>query len=144
MKNITNDLKTKGFRLTKARSMLIQVLEENQTPLSIDDLIKKLESKKTSVNKTTVYREIQFLEKQNVISAVEFGDGKKRYELSGPNHHHHIVCLNCGRIKDIPLSKDLDKHEKNIAKITNYKIINHSLEFFGYCQNCKSKLPVAN
>lgn len=89
-------------------------------------------------NKTTIYRELFFLLENNFIKEVEFGDGKKRYEITlNKPHHHHVVCLNCKEIVNIPLEKELDEEENKIEKITNFKLTSHMLEFFGLCPNCK-------
>ena len=51
--------------------------------------------------------------------------------------HHHIVCVNCGEIKDIPMEKDLAEEELKVIKKMGYKPIGHSLEFFGLCSKCQ-------
>src|SRR5260221_14224287 len=97
----------------------------NKTVIALEliDLLK--------VNKTTVYRQIKSLLKEKLIAEIEFGDGKKRYELSSLPHHHHVVCIKCNLISDITLKENFNKPK------TNFKILKHNLEFFGLCQNCQ-------
>ncbi len=134
---IISNLKKQGHKITKVRLEIIKILLESNTPLSITDLIDKLSSKNLKPNKTTVYREIEFLGNQGLVSGVDFGEGKKRYEGSSEEHHHHIVCVNCKKVKDIHMEKDLDKLMEKIAKQVNYKAVGHSLEFFGLCPACQ-------
>jgi Fe2+ or Zn2+ uptake regulation protein len=76
--------------------------------------------------------------KKKFIQEVEFGDGKKRYEIAiNRPHHHHVICLNCKRVEDIPLEKELLSQEKLIEDLTKYRLTEHMLEFFGLCENCK-------
>lgn len=133
---ILTDLKLKGHKQTKVRQTLIEILVKSNTPVAISEIIELLAKKDLKPNKTTVYREIDFLKLQNLISEIDFGDGKKRYEISS-DHHHHIVCLNCGTIKDVPMEKDLNEEEKRIIKQLGFKPIGHSLEFFGLCSKCQ-------
>lgn len=135
--NIIKDLKLKGHKNTKVRQALVEILLGTSSPLSISELLKNLSEKQLEPNKSTVYREIDFLKNQHhFLQEVDFGDGKKRYEIS-QNHHHHIVCIKCNTIKDIPMEKDLNSKEQKIYKQLKFKPIGHSLEFFGLCRDCQ-------
>ena len=136
LNGILGQLKTKGYKLTPVRKSIIEVLLKSSIPLSINDLISQLKSKKLSPNKTTFYREVFFLKDLRIAQEVEFGDGKKRYEIS-KSHHHHIVCIKCGTVKDVQMEKDLLVEERKILKKMGFKPIDHSLEFFGLCLKCQ-------
>ncbi len=124
------------MRTTKVRLALIELLKDTSTPLSISEILSKLSSKALKPNKTTIYRELEFLSKQGLTSSVDFGEGKKRYEGPG-DHHHHIICVNCKRVKDVKIEKDLDIFNAKIVKTAGFKPVGHSLEFFGLCENCQ-------
>lgn len=128
-------LKTDGHRITPIRGKILDVFSKAISPISAPDLQDSFALSKVNVNKTTIYRELDFLLKKTLINEVEFGDGKKRYELNN-GHHHHLICLNCKKIEDVDLETDLSKEEAKIKKDTGFKIKSHSLEFFGYCKNC--------
>lgn len=134
--SIIENLKSKGHKNTKVRQALVEILLTTHAPLSITQLLQNLSKKGLKPNKTTVYREIEFLVTQGLVSGVDFGEGKKRYERSG-DHHHHIVCINCKSIKDISEDIDLDKLHASVVKKVGYKPVGHSLEFFGLCKNCQ-------
>ena len=129
-------LKKDGHRFTKIRKSILDLLIKEPKPFSPLQLQKILLKNKISANKTTIYRELSFLKDQNVVVELQFKDNVKRYEIITEKHHHHIVCLNCDRVEDVELKKDLQREEKNIAKNKRFKIINHSLEFYGVCNNC--------
>src|SRR3989344_424207 len=132
---LLQELREQGHRITNVRKALVELLEKSKMPLSADELGKSLEAKKLKVNKSTVYRELDFLKGNNIVQEVEFGDKKKRYEISA-KHHHHVVCLECKSVQDVDLQSDLDEAERKIARQKGFKIINHSLEFFGLCASC--------
>lgn len=133
IKKLQND----GHRMTKARSALLTILSKKHSPLSAMELQHLLEEKGIAVNKTTIYREIDFLIQQNIIHSIALADEVTRYELSSRDHHHHIQCSSCGIVIDLPLTNELSDIEKRIALNTGFSIEKHALEFFGLCPHCQ-------
>lgn len=109
---------------------VLDVLLKSKKPIDVSALVDKL-----SVNKTTVYRQLDKLFQDKKIVEVELGDGKKRYESTRLDHHHHLICKKCGRLEDICL--DEKKILGAVGKKTNFKVESHNLEFFGLCVNCR-------
>ena len=134
--NILKELKKKGCRLTVIRKAVTGIFAENKHPLSVADIAGKLTDKRIGADKTTLYREISFLVKAGMINEIDFGDRRKRYEAATLGHHHHLVCVKCGRIEDIKIKKDLEAEEKRIFKQKRFRILRHALEFFGLCPQC--------
>jgi Fur family ferric uptake transcriptional regulator len=135
--DVQQTMKMGGHRNTKTRDALISIFESHTSPLSVPDIMEQLAQKNISVNKTTVYREIEKLVNHAMIKPIHFGDQKIRYEIAHREHHHHIMCVQCKRVDDVQLTRDLLSQEKTIAKSMNYKILDHSLEFFGVCKTCQ-------
>lgn len=133
--NILVEIKKNGFKITPVRKAVVNILATNSIPLSVQQISDRLKKQHLNPNKTTLYREMAFLQKQGIAAEVEFGDGKKRYEILN-NHHHHIICINCHKIVDIPMEKDFSKESQMVKKM-GFNLISHSLEFFGVCQNCR-------
>ena len=134
---IISTLRNKGFKITKVRSGIVEKFINAVIPLSANDLIAEFQKQNLKVNKTTIYRELDFLLSENIIKQIQFGEGQKRYELEDFKHHHHLICLNCRKVEDIELKVDLEKEEARFLKQNGFKVINHSLEFFGYCKDCR-------
>lgn len=135
---LTSALRTQGYKLTRNRTAILEFLTSQEKPTSVEEILEHVEREHQKVNKTTIYRELFFLIDKNFIKEVEFGDGKKRYEIAiNRPHHHHVICRNCKRVEDIPLEKELLAQEKMIEDVTHYKLTDHMLEFFGLCETCK-------
>ncbi|MEO5357837.1 MAG: transcriptional repressor [Nitrospirae bacterium YQR-1] len=136
-------LKKSGFRLTRARKQILEIIYASVAPLSIVDIIAELSARNLPVNKTTVYREVTFLQNQNVVEGIDLGDGKMRYELrhdgSHHHHHHHLVCLKCRKVECIHFDNCLVEEQRKVSELWNFKIINHSLNFFGFCCACSDR-----
>lgn len=134
------DLRDKGERITGVRKAIVEILSTGHNPLSVPELLASLKKKKLIVNKTTVYRQLELLLFHKVVREVRFQDRRVRYELSlGEDHHHHLVCIKCHKTDDISFDEDLERQEKTILAKKKFKVLNHSLEFYGLCANCQKK-----
>lgn len=136
VQSILLKLKESNARISIARKAVVSIFSEARTPLAAEDIAKKLSKKGVTVNKTTVYREIDFLVAQHIIHEVRLRDRKIRFELSCLPHHHHLVCLSCGDIDDFHMEQELRSAEQIIKQTKRFKVQNHSLEFFGLCAKC--------
>jgi len=128
------------MKLTQIRKKIILFFKKQRKPIAYDKIIDYLKKNNISFNRSTVFRNLNFLEKEGIIQKLNFGDGISRYEfLKQDDHHHHIVCLKCKKTIDF-FDEDLDrlvkKIEKKFEKNKKFKIKSHQFEFFGYCQNC--------
>ena len=125
-----------GHKITNVRKEIVHIFFQAKKPLTAQEIIKKLKLKNIIVNKTTVYRELQFLHHNDFLVKVHIKPHETSYEYKGLIHHHHLVCESCGKIDNITncLAKEL---EINILKTRGFKVERHSLEFYGICSDCK-------
>ena len=83
----------------------------------------------------TVYRTLELLSKEKIINQLNFEEGYCRYELESQAHHHHLVCLKCGKITEFN-DQLLEKMEEALAAEHEFQIVGHLLKFYGYCVQC--------
>lgn len=133
---VLQDLRTRGNRITVARKNIVDILSESGEPLCASDILGALAKRGAKADKVTVYRELTFLEKEGVVVPIQLQDRNRRYELAEMEHHHHLICQKCRRVQDVFLETDLEDEEEKISKKMKFKILRHSLEFFGLCRNC--------
>jgi len=129
-----NILKEKGLKCTPIRLSVIEIFLKNDKPISADFIFKKL---KGGVDEVTVYRTLSSFEKCGIVKRVDLRKNSTYFELNN-DHHHHIVCVNCGYIEDFIENIEIEKQLKNIVgKSIKFKnITEHSLELFGFCKAC--------
>ena len=100
------------------------------------DLYELLQGK---IDRASLYRTIDLFEQIGIAQRVPMG-WKYKIELTDifTHHHHHITCMNCGRI--IPISEDeaVEGLIKLIAARHEVVPVSHLLEIQGYCQDCNS------
>ena len=128
--------------ITNPRILVLEELLEIKSPITIDDLQKKLKNK---VAKSTLYRVLNDLKTINILNEFTSPDNTVVVELvlEGDQHHHHLFCSDCGEIIDVELSRNfeslLDKEIKKIEKKFNFIIEDHRVEMFGQCtEQCKN------
>lgn len=140
-----NRLRKHGFRSTITREIILETLEGTNEHLSPEDIYNKIKEHYPAMGLATVYRTLEMLIELGLVNKMDFGDGRKRYELtekvSSKAHHHHLVCSSCGKI--IEYSDFLDEEigflnsvEKKLEVKHNFKIQNHFIEFRGLCSSC--------
>ncbi|MFA5995392.1 MAG: transcriptional repressor [Patescibacteria group bacterium] len=136
MHTLHSTIKKSGGRLTKTKQALLEVLASQHCLLSKATIIKQLQRKHVTPNRSTLYRELVFLVKHHIINQSTI-NGTDYFELAH-QHHHHLVCLGCNNIERVDMDNHLTKQEQYITKQHQFNIINHLLEFYGYCQKCQN------
>jgi Fur family ferric uptake transcriptional regulator len=138
---LKEQLKNQGYKLTPQRRAVLDVLLENEGKhLSTEEIYDLVKGDCPEIGLATVYRTLQLLEKMGVACRMNFDDGCNRYELvhkDEDHQHHHLVCMNCGSVQEVE-GDLLEALEDKIEDKYNFKIENHSVKFFGYCENCRS------
>ncbi|HNT30753.1 MAG TPA: Fur family transcriptional regulator [bacterium] len=133
---IIHELQRLGLRNTRIRRELVAIFQHADNPLAVPDIARELADRRLYPNKTTLYREVSRLARCNLISELDIGDGKKRYEMQ-TDHHHHLVCEQCHAITCVPIANQLCQLEEELAIHHDFSISRHTLEFYGTCRKCQ-------
>lgn len=101
-----------------------------------DTLHNMLESKGYHVSRATIYNTIELLCDASVVRKLLFDTHQARYELA-ERTHSHLVCTQCGDIKEI----DLDGIDSKLAsmRFNNFSPAYVSTCIYGVCETCKKK-----
>jgi Fur family ferric uptake transcriptional regulator len=132
--NFKQILSSNGYRMTDAREATFRLLISHE-PQSISQILAKADGK---VDRVSVYRNIEVFEKLGIAHRVYVG-WKYKVELSDDfiAHHHHLSCLNCGKVIDIEDEQHIDDFIKEVAEKFNFKPRRHQFEIDGYCKDCR-------
>lgn len=139
-----DDLKRKfhegQYKLTPQRQIILQAfLDHHGEHLSAEDVHNIVKQKSTDIGLATVYRTLEILSDLEVLHKMDFGDGRSRYEINETDalhQHHHLICLSCGKVKEFE-DDLLETLEAVISRNSKFKIIDHQVKFYGYCQECQ-------
>ena len=130
-------LREEGYRQGGARSAIIELLGRQPCCLSAIEIFDTLRAEGRHVGIASVYRVLELLVEHRLVQRVEVGAGHVRYEPVHRNgdHHHHIVCDDCGRVEafsDPKLERALHEVESKVG----YSIAGHEVVLHGECADC--------
>ena len=137
-----------GYRMTKPRVAILDVLAGIQNHLSAEDIYLAVLNFYPNTGLTTVYRNLEMFVNIGMIVKFDFGEGRSKYELadqySEKGHHHHLVCKTCYKVIDYSdFMKDeihfLHSIENGLSQKYNFRITDHLIRFLGICEKCGKK-----
>jgi len=126
-----------GYRLTRPRSIVMEILSNAKAPLVPSAIFKKAQRDGHSLGLVSVYRTLALLLKLGLVTLVHFSEGCHAYVLVSPGHHHHIICVGCGNAIEFSGAEDLDALTTRVQQETGYLINDHLLQFYGLCPACQ-------
>ena len=139
---LKEDLKKKGYKLTPQRRSIVDTIIKNEGKhLTAEEIYDEVKRDCPEIGLATVYRTILLLEELNVISRLDLNDGCSRYEIvhSDETHrHHHLICNICHKVMEVQ-DDLLEELENNIEDNYKFKILDHSVKFYGICEECENK-----
>lgn len=130
---------SKNLRYTVQRDILIEELYINGGHLTPDEFSEIIKNRHPEIGKATVYRTLKLLEEAKLISKIEFGDGRIRYEIcTDKEHHDHLICEKCKRSVEV-IDPKIESLQKRLAQKHGFELTGHRLYLFGICKNCQKK-----
>ncbi len=130
-------LRASGFRMTSQRMAILHVLRHSGAHLSPTEIFKKAQRDLPSLTEPTVYRTLEFLEKNGLAISSQVDNRKLVYEIAGRNHHH-LICQLCGANFEVA-PEALEPTIRQLEKSSGYRFINSHVTFFGICPECQER-----
>jgi Fur family peroxide stress response transcriptional regulator len=118
-------------RMTGLREQILQLLQKKHM-MSVPELVEALEEKFPTINKTTVYRSLEYFLEAGLICQHQFSHKEAVYELR-THHHDHVVCTSCGKLKIVECFTNIPE------QVEGFKVEHHHLTAFGICPDCQKK-----
>lgn len=119
-------------RNTSQKAAIRRVFEEDDRPLSPQEVLDAAREYVPKIGIATVYRSIKAFQEEGFLVSVSIPDGPPRYEIAGKAHHHHFHCNVCGKVYEIhACSGDM----KSITP-AGFKLENHEILLYGKCKDC--------
>jgi Fur family ferric uptake transcriptional regulator len=124
-----------GFRSGGSRRRVIDLLGEERCALTALEIDRRLDS----VGRATVYRTLEQLERLHLVQRVEIGGDAAGYERLDPDeHHHHLVCEDCGRLSPF-VSEALEKAIAAVSRSSEFAVAAHDVVLRGTCAACSER-----
>jgi Fur family ferric uptake transcriptional regulator len=135
-------LRQNGYRLTPQRHAVLKAIASSHDHLTSAEICARVRQEHPTIGLATVYRVINLLAELKLICRVSLGGDSQRYLMKRPvEHHHHLVCSQCGRAVDF-MKCDLSQLEQRLSQETGFNIEGHLLELYGRCPDCCAAVSV--
>jgi Fur family ferric uptake transcriptional regulator len=131
------ELRKAGLRLTTARRLVLEALFEADVPLSAEEL-----ATRSSLDLTSVYRNLETLERHGFARHVHLGHGPGRYVLVGRGEHEYLFCESCGEIRRLS-SDELEPVRTQLRKQFGYETRFTHFPVVGRCRKCAQSTRAA-
>ncbi|CBG40424.1 ferric iron uptake transcriptional regulator [Helicobacter mustelae] len=131
-------IKKNGLKNSKQREEILSVLYKNRRHLSPEEIANEIRIKDKNTSISSIYRILNFLEKEHFITTLEMDKNGKRYEIAAKSHHDHIICLECGGITEFVDSK-IEERQLKIAAANECRLISHDMRLFVVCKKCQKQ-----
>ena len=125
----------KPTRRTRQRELVFRIVASTNAHPTADWIYEKARELLPSVSLGTVYRNLQVLEREGRVRAIDAWGKPTRYDAD-LSDHYHFVCLGCGSISDLPKPANGDSRVAPLIAGGGFLVTGHTLEFRGYCPSC--------
>lgn len=129
--NLLATLEDQGYRVTRPRREIINLLSQKQEGFSAEEVCGEL----PGVGRATVYRAIRILLEAGAICKLVLPNGGPKYSLARGEHHHHTICVKCGTVREFRDSA-VERVLRSLGADIPGEIVGHRMEFYINCQDC--------
>lgn len=128
-----------GHRSGGARRAVIESLADQSCCRSAQEIFDQLRADGRRVGIASVYRVLDLLVSLGVVQRLDLGGGTARYEpaLPGGEHHHHLVCTDCGEVRPFEDPR-LESALEHTATGSDYTVVGHDVVLRGRCPGCRA------
>ena len=126
-----------GLPLTVQRRTIFEAVLVRQDHPTADQVYNAVRGRLPGVSRTTVYRVLDTLVRMGVINRISHPGAAARFDAK-VHQHHHLVCLQCGKIIDLE-DQRLNELALPTVATQGYRIDEFHIHFRGTCPACLKK-----
>ncbi len=122
-------------RNTKQKTAILQILQHDSTHPTAEMIYRVVKKEIPGISLGTVYRNLQTLEEDGLITELNLNGTQSRYEYKQAAHYH-FRCEKCSKVSDLdePVDSGIDR---KIEMKTGFQVTYHETEFRGLCLKCQ-------
>lgn len=123
-------------RNTWQREAVRTALDNTEGFVSAQGLHSALHTSGSSIGLATVYRALTDLADSGEADSLQSPEGESLYRAcSTTDHHHHLICRNCGLTVEIEADA-VETWARTVAAENGFTAAAHVVDVFGLCAAC--------
>ena len=126
-----------SLRHSRQRDEILALLRTTTSHPTADWIYQEMKKEFPHLSLGTVYRNLALLVEQGLVRKLESGSTFDRFEAR-LEPHYHLICSRCRVISDFDMPGYQEINER-AARMTDFKIQGHKIEFFGLCSTCRAQ-----
>jgi Fur family ferric uptake transcriptional regulator len=126
----------KARRHTPQKTAVQAALERSAHFISAQELFGRLRAEGSPIGLATVYRNLNELVEAGAADVLQGDAGEQLFRSCGDAHHHHLVCVDCGRTVEI--DPPSEEWVQQAAADHGFVLVRHVLDVFGRCSDCEA------
>ncbi len=134
MTALIDRLRDRGWRLTAQRRVIAEAMTGDHVHLAADEVLERARGVLPEVSLATVYNTLNELVAIGELVELPHADGRKRYDPNVVERHHHLVCVDCGRMLDVAL----DDPSLPADQRHGFEVLGADITVRGRCPDCTS------
>ncbi len=138
---LTRYIERHSLRKTPERFAILDKVLETSGHFTIDSLHSQICEGGYYVSKVTVYNAVSLFIDAGLIRRHDFGNQNVCYEkIAGTPNHYHLVCRNCGKVREVKEPKDSDIFSSLVSRRYGAFVPDHAeVSVMGLCGVCARK-----
>lgn len=121
-----------GIKLTPQRVEILSYLSSHHHP-SAEEIYRDVSRRFPTMSLATVYNTLDVLKRRGNIRELTIDPERRRYDLT-QRPHHHLLCIECRKIRDVEIEYEPMLPEGQRDRFT---ILGTHIEFYGLCPECR-------
>ena len=137
VEELTELFRASGRKVTAQRQCIFRVLQGNVTHPSAEAVYEAARAEMETISLKTVYQTLNEMSEMGEIAALDLGTGAVRFDPNVEAGHHHLVCRQCGKVRDLYL--DFDDLRVPTGASQGFEVRSAEVVFRGLCDDCRSE-----
>jgi len=125
------------LKATFQRMQLLQNIEYHGH-MSIEAIYDEVVKMHPSLSLATVYKNIILMVEKGVLVEVPIAGKKSKYELH-KKEHLHLICTECGDVKDKAYAKETNDILNTFSNNADFILTKQQINLYGICEHCQVK-----
>lgn len=128
-------LKVAGLRATNPRTAVLRLLSAG-SHWSATDIFESVRVDLPGTSVQAIYGVLAALNDARIVRKIETSGGAALYEMYLGDNHHHLVCVVCGEMRDVPCAVGAAPC-LTASDTHGYEVMSADVTFRGVCPNCR-------